>query len=252
MDTNETVRLQKFMAQEGIGSRRSCEELIAQGKITVNGKTASLGMKINPMTDKILLNGEPVRPAEGEFVYIMLNKPRGYITTTKDEKGRNTVTQLVGNIGQRIYPVGRLDYNSEGLLLLTNDGAFTYYMTHPKNKMEKGYEVVVSGKVSQQKLDRLRRPFELDEYTTTPAKVIILEESDNKTKLHITIYEGRNRQIRRMCEMTGLLIRRLKRTSVGNLLLGEIPPGSWRYLKKEELQEFLKYNPFGNKKVSDN
>jgi 23S rRNA pseudouridine2605 synthase len=240
MGTNETMRLQKFMAQEGIGSRRSCEELIAEGKVTVNGKTASLGMKVDPQKDKVMIEGKPIRPAEMEYMYIMLNKPRGYITTTKDEKGRKAIIELVGNEGTRIYPVGRLDFNSEGLLLLTNDGEFTYQMTHPKNKIEKGYEVIVSGRVSPQKLDRLCKPFELDGYTTKPAKVVIMEESDTKTKLHITIHEGRNRQIRRMCEATGLLIRRLKRTSIGNLMLGELPTGAWRYLNKEEVRGLSK------------
>jgi len=170
----------------------------------------------------------------------MLNKPRGYITTTNDEKSRKTVMDLIGDVGQRIYPVGRLDFSSEGLLLLTNDGSFTYQLTHPKNKTEKGYELTISGTISQGNLDRLRQPFDLDGYTTLPAKVVIMEEKSNKTKLHVTIQEGRNRQIRRMCEATGLLIRRLRRTSIGNLLLEDMPVGAWRYLNRQEVQDLLK------------
>jgi 23S rRNA pseudouridine2605 synthase len=158
MDESGAIRLQKFLAQEGVASRRACEELITEGRVRVNGKPAGLGMKIDPEKDRVTVDGRSVRPEAADYVYLMLNKPRGYVTTTKDEKDRPVVTQLLGDVGRRIYPVGRLDFNSEGLLLFTNDGAFTYRLTHPKNRTEKGYEVTVSKKVSPEQLSRLQKP----------------------------------------------------------------------------------------------
>lgn len=224
-------RLQKLIASRGLCSRRKAEEWISQGRVTVNGKLASLGDSADP-SDHILVDGKPL-PASQDHVYIMLNKPRGYVTTLSDEKDRPTVAQLV-DCGCRVYPIGRLDYDSEGLLLFTNDGAFADRMMHPKGNIQKRYLVHVSGPL-EGAVERLSRPIELDGYRIRKPIVKALTPQMDKGRFLITIFEGRNRQIRRMCEAAGLQVLRLCRVAEGSLSLGDLPLGKWRYLTHEEL-----------------
>ncbi len=231
-----TERLQKILAARGVCSRRAAEKLIEDGRVTVNGVTASLGDKADEARDEIALDGRPISK-KSENVYLMLNKPRGYITTVKDEKDRRTVLDLI-DIQERVYPVGRLDCNSEGLLILTNDGELTNRITHPSHSVGKHYIVKVRGNVDDA-LTRLRLPFELDGRETVPAQINVLQEDALGGLLSFVIYEGRNRQIRRMCEEAGLEVRRLKRVAIGNLELGKLPGGRWRYLTEAEI-EYLK------------
>jgi len=223
-------RLQKVLSGRGIASRRQAEEMIAAGRVTCNGKVCKVGDSADPETDNILLDGKPL-PLVEKAVYILLHKPRGYVTTLSDEKGRPTVAELVADCGQRVYPVGRLDMDSEGLLLLTNDGAFANYMMHPKHMVEKTYRVWVKG-CSPEALEKLKQPVELDGYKIQPPVVKCLDE---KGLLEITIHEGRNRQVRRMCQMAGMLVTRLCRISEGKLRLGALPKGKWRHLTAREL-----------------
>lgn len=232
-----TERLQKILASRGLCSRRRAEELIAAGRVTVNGAAARLGQSADPDIDQIALDGEPI-PARSGKVYILLHKPRGFVTTLSDERGRRTVAELV-DCGTRVYPVGRLDMDSEGLLILTNDGDFADYLTHPKAEVEKTYEVWVAHfQENGEKL--LRRPIELDGYTIRPPKVRLLSAEGGKAHLLITIHEGRNRQIRRMCEAAGMHVTRLRRISEGELTLGDLKKGAWRYLTDEEVAELKK------------
>lgn len=230
-----TERLQKILASRGIASRRKAEEMIEQGRVTCNGQVARLGDSADPDVDEILLDGKPL-PSRAGFVYIMLNKPRGFVTTLSDEKGRRNVAELVADCGTRVYPVGRLDMDSEGLLLFTNDGAFANALTHPKQEVEKVYEVWVSGYYPGGE-EKMSRPIVLDGYRIRPPKVTLLSVREAKAKLRVTIHEGRNRQIRRMCEAAGMRCTRLKRIQEGNLLLGDLPSGHWRYLTPEEIAE---------------
>ena len=228
-------RLQKILSARGVASRRRSEEMIQSGQVTVNGIAASLGDSADPETDEIRVNGQ-LLPGGQQSVYILLNKPRGYVTTLSDEKGRPNAAQLVADCGIRVYPVGRLDMDSEGLLLFTNDGAFANALTHPKQEVEKVYEVWVSGYYPGGE-EKMSRPIVLDGYRIRPPKVTLLSVREAKAKLRVTIHEGRNRQIRRMCEAAGMRCTRLKRIQEGNLLLGDLPSGSWRYLTPEEIAE---------------
>ena len=228
-------RLQKILSARGVASRRRAEEMIQHGQVMVNGIAASLGDSADPETDEIRVNGQ-LLPGGQQSVYILLNKPRGYVTTLSDEKGRPNAAQLVAGCGIRVYPVGRLDMDSEGLLLFTNDGAFANALTHPKPEVEKGYEVWVSGYYPGGE-EKMSRPIVLDGYRIRPPKVTLLSVREAKAKLRVTIHEGRNRQIRRMCEAAGMRCTRLKRIREGNLLLGDLPSGSWRYLTPEEIAE---------------
>ena len=228
-------RLQKILSARGVASRRRSEEMIQNGQVTVNGIAASLGDSADPETDEIRVNGQ-LLPGEQQSVYILLNKPRGYVTTLSDEKGRPNAAQLVADCGIRVYPVGRLDMDSEGLLLFTNDGAFANALTHPKQEVEKVYEVWVSGYYPGGE-EKMSRPIVLDGYRIRPPKVTLLSVREAKAKLRVTIHEGRNRQIRRMCEAAGMRCTRLKRIQEGNLLLGDLPSGHWRYLTPEEIAE---------------
>lgn len=228
-------RLQKILSARGVASRRRSEEMIQNGQVTVNGIAASLGDSADPETDEIRVNGQ-LLPGGQQSVYILLNKPRGYVTTLSDEKGRPNAAQLVADCGIRVYPVGRLDMDSEGLLLFTNDGAFANALTHPKQKVEKVYEVWVSGYYPGGE-EKMSRPIVLDGYRIRPPKVTLLSVREAKAKLRVTIHEGRNRQIRRMCEAAGMRCTRLKRIQEGNLLLGDLPSGHWRYLTPEEIAE---------------
>lgn len=231
-------RLQKIISASGLMSRRAAEELIAAGKVSVNGATAALGDKAEAGIDRILVDGK-VLPSAGEKLYIMLNKPRGYVTTLSDEKGRKNVSELVKELGTRLYPVGRLDMYSEGLLLMTNDGDFANRLMHPSHQVEKCYHTWVRGEDMGWAVELLRCPMEIDGYVTSPAQVDILELKGEEALLGITIHEGRNRQVRKMCEAAGLKVTRLMRVSEGGVKLGTLKSGRWRRLTEEELNMLL-------------
>ena len=226
-------RLQKILSARGIASRRKAEEWILAGRVQVNGSVAQLGDSADPDIDEILLDGRPL-PSMEDHVYIMLNKPRGYVTTLSDEKGRQNVAQLVADCGVRVYPVGRLDMDSEGLLLLTNDGDFANKLMHPKHEVKKTYEVTVRG-YHPAAPSLLRRPIELDGYPIREPQVKLVRAEGEKAKLLVTIHEGRNRQVRRMCEAAGMTVTRLRRIQEGNLHLGNLPLGKWRNLTQDEV-----------------
>lgn len=225
-----TERLQKILSARGVASRRGAEKLIEEGRITVNGAVAVLGQTADIELDEILLDGKPL-PAGSQPIYIMLHKPRGYVTTLSDEKGRKTAAELVKDCGVRVYPVGRLDMDSEGLLLFTNDGEFANALMHPKHEVEKTYLTWAEG-FSEEAVARLKKPIELDGYRIRAPKVRVVKPG----LLEITIHEGRNRQVRRMCEAAGMKVTRLKRVREGNLSLGDLPLGKWRYLTDEEVK----------------
>ena len=231
-------RLQKIISASGLMSRRAAEELIAAGKVSVNGVTAALGDKAEAGIDRILVDGKAL-PSAGEKLYIMLNKPRGYVTTLSDEKGRKNVTELIKELGTRLYPVGRLDMYSEGLLLMTNDGDFANRLMHPSHQVDKCYHTWVKGEDMGWAVELLRCPMEIDGYVTSPAQVDILELKGEDALLAITIHEGRNRQVRKMCEAAGLKVTRLMRVSEGGVKLGTLKSGRWRRLTEEELNMLL-------------
>ena len=226
-------RLQKLIAAAGLCSRRRAEEWLEAGRVTVNGRAARVGDKADPERDDVRLDGAPLQK-QTRSVCILLNKPRGYVTTLSDERGRPTVAELVRGVPERVYPVGRLDMDSEGLLLLTNDGALTQRLLHPSFRIDKTYEVDVSGfqPDSAAVLSAVR---ELDGEPVSPAQVTVLSRSGERARLSVVIHEGKNRQIRRMCAQCGLTVRRLRRVQEHTLTLGSLPPGKWRYLTREEL-----------------
>ncbi len=226
-------RLQKILSVRGVASRRSAEEMIKAGRITVNGAVAMLGETADPETDEILVDGSPL-PSQSAPVYILLHKPRGYVTTLSDERGRKTVADLV-NCGTRVYPVGRLDYDSEGLLLMTNDGAFANRLMHPRQEVDKTYQVWVTG-YHEAAAALLSRSIELDGYRIKKPGVKLLWADGPKAKFLVTVHEGRNRQVRRMCEAAGMQVTRLRRIAEGKLQLGDLPLGKWRYLTEEEVK----------------
>lgn len=226
-------RIQKIMASRGVASRRASEELILQGRVTCNGQVCGLGDRADPEKDTILVDGSPL-PSTPEAIYILLHKPRGYVTTLSDEKGRKNVSQLVSDCPQRVYPVGRLDMDSEGLLLLTNDGELANHLMHPSHVVDKVYQVWVQG-FTPEGVERLSQPIELDGYRIRKPDVKCQKKTGDKALLQITIHEGRNRQIRRMCAIAGMEVQRLKRIREGSLSLGQLPLGKWRYLTKEEV-----------------
>ena len=226
-------RLQKLIAQAGLCSRRKAEELLTAGRVTVDGVVASLGDKADPTAQTIAVDGEVLR-FEEEKVYLMLHKPRGYVTTLSDEKGRKTAADLVADCGVRIYPVGRLDMDSEGLLLFTNDGDFMQTLTHPKHQVDKIYEVTVAGELTNA-AQRLAAVEDLDGETIIPAQVTLLKERDGQALLEVIIHQGKNRQIRRMCAQVGLQVKRLRRVGEESLTLGNLPAGKWRYLTEKEI-----------------
>lgn len=227
-------RIQKIMASRGVASRRASEELILQGRVTCNGQVCGLGDRADPEKDTILVDGRPL-PSTPDAIYILLHKPRGYVTTLSDEKGRKNVSQLVSDCPQRVYPVGRLDMDSEGLLLLTNDGELANHLMHPSHVVDKVYQVWVQG-FSPEGLERLSQPIELDGYRIRKPAVKCQKRTGDKALLQITIHEGRNRQIRRMCAIAGMEVQRLKRIREGSLSLGQLPLGKWRYLTQEEVK----------------
>ncbi len=229
------IRLQKHLSECGVASRRKAEELIAAGKVRVNGRIAEIGTKIDPKRDKITVLGKNVTQS-AEKVYIMLNKPRGYVTTVKDELDRKCVTDLVKDIGVKLFPVGRLDRNSEGLLFMTNDGEFANSLTHPSAHVNKTYRVTVKGETIDEKLVRLKEGIPLDGRKTLPCDCFIAERKADRTVLIFVICEGRNRQIRRMCEAVDLEVLRLKRTEIAGVRLGMLPQGKWRPLNEREMR----------------
>ena len=224
-------RLQKILSSRGVCSRRKAEEYILAGRVTCNGQVCTLGETADPEVDEIMLDGKVI-PIGNSSVYIMLHKPRGFVTTLSDEKGRRNAAQLVADCGQRVYPVGRLDMDSEGLLLFTNDGAFADQMMHPKHQVDKTYLVWVSD-YSEEAFLRLKKPIELDGYRIRAPKLRLVKPG----LLEITIHEGRNRQVRRMCEAAGMHVTRLRRIREGTLSLGDLPAGKWRYLTDNEVEE---------------
>ena len=228
-----TERLQKLISRAGICSRRAAETLLTEGRVTVNGMAAQLGDKADPETDAIAVDGKPLTFA-GPMVYLMLNKPRGYVTTLSDELGRATAAELVADCGTRVYPVGRLDRDSEGLLLFTNDGQLTHALLHPSHQVDKTYIVSVTG-AEDGSAARLAAVDKLDGESIVPAQVEELHRSGTAAEYRVVIHQGKKRQIRRMCAAAGLEVTRLCRVAEGDLRLGGLPPGKWRYLTEEEL-----------------
>ena len=233
---DQTVRLQKYLAECGVASRRKCEELIEMGKVRVNGKVASIGDKIDPKHDTVSVSGKKII-RQKTFTYIMLHKPRGFITTMNDEMDRKCVAQLIKDVPARVYPVGRLDRDSEGLLLFTNDGAFANAMTHPSKHVPKTYRVTVRPSITQEQLTALTEGIIIDDAKTAPAEVHVVTKEENRVVLEIILYEGRNRQIRKMCEEIGLEVARLRRTAVGSVKLGMLKQGDWRNLTEDEVRK---------------
>lgn len=230
-------RLQKLLSARGIASRRQAEQMIAQGRVLVNGRPAALGVRADPAADEITVDGRRLPPAQS-FVYIMLNKPRGVVTTLSDEKGRKNAAQLVSGCGCRVWPVGRLDMDSEGLLLFTNDGSFSQAVAHPRGRVDKHYRVWVQG-YGPDRLAALARPVVLDGYQIAKPEIRLLHAQGGRACLAVTIHEGRNRQIRRMCAMAGMGVTRLVRLGEGKLTLGSLKPGQWRYLTPAEVAGVL-------------
>ena len=231
----EKIRLQKFFTDNKIMSRRNAEKVIEAGNVKINGVLARLGDKIDPENDTVEYNGKIIKKSTEKKRYIMLNKPLGYVSTSADEKGRKTVLDLVSDVGERIYPVGRLDMYSEGLLILTNDGELTNRLTHPKYHIPKTYNVIIKGDISSEQLIYLNSPMEIDGYKINPAKIKIISRKEGSTNTLFTLNEGRNRQIRKMCEKYSLTIMRLTRISIGKLKLGDLERGKWRELTPAEI-----------------
>ena len=234
------IRLQKFLADAGLMSRRAAEAEIAAGRISVNGHPAEIGMQVDPAEDLVTYRGKKVVFTKKEHVYIMMNKPRGYLCSTEDDRGRKCVTDLLDGVSARVYPVGRLDLISEGLLLLTDDGELKNRLTHPSYSLPKIYRVKVAGEVSESQLVTLGSPLVIDGYKIRPVEVSMGESDESGTVLKMTLKEGRNRQIRKMCEQAGLTVKRLSRVSIGNLKLDGLPVGKWRYLDEHEVEYLYK------------
>jgi 23S rRNA pseudouridine2605 synthase len=232
----EPIRLQKYFTDCGVLSRRAAEEEIRRGAVKVNGLVAEIGQKIDPRQDVVEYKGRVIVPTASTHHYILLNKPRGFVTTLSDEKGRQTVSDLVKDLGARVYPVGRLDMDSDGALLLTDDGALTQRLTHPRHEIPKHDHVTVRGALTEAQLERLNLPFQLDGYTTLTAEVKLLKKGTNESILSFTLYEGRNRQIRRMCEQVQLSITRLSRVAIGNISVQGLEIGKYRHLTAQEVK----------------
>lgn len=229
-------RIQKMMAECGVASRRKAEEMIAQGRVKVNGRPAKLGDKVDTKKDIVTLDGERLNSTRNRKVYLMLHKPRGVITTMSDERDRKCVAQLVEELGERVYPVGRLDKDSEGILLMTNDGAFANMISHPSGHIPKLYRVTVRPAITEEMLTRMAVGMEIDGVKTAPCTVRVLSEEKGRVVLEIVLSEGRNRQIRKMCEQLGLEVARLKRVAIGPLKLGMLQPGEYRELTADEVR----------------
>lgn len=216
-------------------SRRAAESEIAAGKVMVNGAVASVGDKVDPAADVVIWNGKTLKYPAGEHVYIMLHKPRGYLTSMSDDRGRKCVSELVRGVGSRVYPIGRLDLNSEGLLLMTDDGELANLLTHPRHAVGKIYNVSVRGEITEEKLALLRAPMVIDGYETQGAEVSVIETHEGSGKLRITLYEGRNREIRKMCEQANLAVSRLCRVQIGEIKLDNLALGKWRVLDRAQI-----------------
>lgn len=216
-------------------SRRAAEAEIAAGKVTVNGLVASVGDKVDPDVDVVVFGGKTLKYPTGDHIYIMLHKPRGYLTAMSDDRGRKCVSELVRGVGSRVYPVGRLDLNSEGLLLMTDDGELANLLTHPRHAVGKVYNVSVRGEITEDMLERLRAPMLIDGYRTQGAEVSVIETHEGGGKLRITLYEGRNREIRKMCEQVGLTVSRLCRVQIGEIKLDNLALGKWRALDRAQI-----------------
>jgi len=247
----EKVRLQKYFTDCGVMSRRAAEAEIEAGHVKVNGEIAHLGDKITPGEDKVAWNGRGVVCYRKTFTTVAVNKPRGYVCTAKDEKDRKQVTDLVKDLGIRLYPVGRLDMASEGLILLTDDGEFANMMTHPKYHLPKVYRVSVKGNLTEHRLELLRSALEIDGKPIQPVEVEVLEQDEKSAKLEMILYEGRNRQIRKMCEIAGLEVSRLRRTHIGGISVNGIAPGTYRKLTEKEVAELKKWSNKGDAYFED-
>ena len=241
------IRLQKYLANAGVASRRAAEKMIAEGRVSVNDEIIrEMGVQIDEDYDVVKVDGEAVKNTEKKY-YIMLNKPVGFVTTVSDDKGRPTVMDLVSDISARIYPVGRLDYDTEGLLLLTNDGDLTFKITHPKHDIAKTYVAEVTGNITMDTILQLRRGVMVDGVKTSPAEVEVVGATQYGTKVEITIHEGRNRQVRKMFEALGCIVKKLKRTKEAGLTLGHLPSGTWRKLSESEVNMLKKIEAAGTK-----
>lgn len=233
----EKIRIQKIIADSGYCSRRKAEQLISEGEVKVNGHPANLGDKADPKNDLITVSGEKIKAEGIPLRYIKLYKPRGYVTTMSDDLGRKSVTELLGKVPERVYPIGRLDKDSEGLLLLTNDGAFANDIMHPRKHISKTYRVTVGERVTEDVIETLMTGVDIGDNTiTAPCTVTVVTEEPERTVLEFTIFEGKNRQIRRMCEAVSLTVKRLRRTNVGGVKLGMLKPGEYADLTKQEMQ----------------
>jgi 23S rRNA pseudouridine2605 synthase len=230
------MRLNKYIASCGVASRRGADIIIAEGRVTINGRPVSaIGTDVDPDTDAVAVDGT-LLSLHSQNIYILLNKPAGVLSTCQDDRGRKCVIDLIDGVDQRLFPVGRLDYDTEGLLLLTNDGGFAYRCTHPKHEMDKTYEAVVHGRLDAAAIKHLENGIILDGVKTAPARIRCMERSDKKSLVEITIHEGRNRQVKRMFEAVGCHVMQLKRTKLGNLTLGDLPAGKWRFLTEYEVR----------------
>ena len=235
----EMIRLQKYIADSGVASRRKAEELILQGSVKVNGNVVmEMGIKVGD-SDSVEVHGKVIKP-ESKKVYILLNKPSGYVTTVKDQFRRPTVLDLLKGVNERVFPVGRLDYETTGLLILTNDGDFTHKMTHPKHEIEKKYLVTVVGTPTKEEISSFESGLEIEDYVTSPAKLKILNSKERNCTIEVTIHEGRNRQVRKMCDAIGHPVLSLKRISLGKVTLGDLQEGNWRELTHIEVKSLLK------------
>lgn len=235
---NQKVRLQKFLAECEVASRRKSEEMIAQKLVRVNGRIASIGDSVDPKRDVVTVNGKKIRKQK-ELVYVMLHKPRGYISTMSDERGRKCVAELIKDVPVRVYPIGRLDRESEGMLLFTNDGEFANAMMHPSKHVSKTYRVTVRPTITDEQIAALSTGIEIDGRMTAPATVTVLSKEEGRVVLEIMLFEGRNREIRKMCEALGLEVARLKRTAVGSVKLGMLKQGDWRNLNAQEVRKLF-------------
>lgn len=234
----EFVRLQKMLADCGVDSRRKCEELIKKGHVKVNGQVAQIGDKVDPYSDKVYVKGKRVTAAaKPKYRYIMLNKPRGYVTTMSDERGRKCIAELIDDVPERVYPIGRLDRDSEGMLLLTNDGGFANHVMHPKKHVYKVYRVTVRPSITEEQVEKLQTGIVLDGRKTAPAQVRVVTKQEGRVVLEIVLHEGRNRQIRRMCESLNLEVARLKRVAIGTVKLGGLKQGMYRDLSADEIKK---------------
>lgn len=235
----EKIRIQKYLSDAGVASRRAVEAAVAEGNVTVNGRVCETGQKVGD-DDVIVFRGKRVRRENRKKIYVMLNKPRGYVTTNSDESGRKCTADLVADLGERVYPVGRLDRDSEGLLLLTNDGELANKLMHPSHGIPKIYNVRVHGAVSESQLGILRSALDIDGYVIKPVNVEVIGQTEVSTLLRFRLYEGRNRQIRKMCEKASLTVSRLTRVAIGDISIGDLKPGKYRHLTPAQVEYLSK------------